>query len=127
VAGDARILRSGPRLLRCIIYMAAMHSCWLFRMVRGPILMPREETGFHSRRFPMTTQQTAQTATVPNPFPVLARWIGRVAATIAAASTVMACAREAERLMALSDTELAELGLTRERIVDHAFARYMAM
>jgi uncharacterized protein YjiS (DUF1127 family) len=38
----------------------------------------------------------------------------------------MRCTREVERLSALSDAQLAQLGLTRDRIVHHAFARYLA-
>ncbi len=41
-------------------------------------------------------------------------------------SDAMRCRREAERLFALSDAELAKLGLTRDRIIHHAFARYLA-
>lgn len=37
-----------------------------------------------------------------------------------------ACAREAERLSALSDAELARLGIRREGIFQHAFGRFLA-
>ena len=35
------------------------------------------------------------------------------------------CAQEAERLFALSDAELAKLGLTRDRVIHHAFRQYL--
>lgn len=35
------------------------------------------------------------------------------------------CAAEAERLFALSDGELASLGLTRDRVIHHAFRQYL--
>jgi hypothetical protein len=35
------------------------------------------------------------------------------------------CAEEAERLFALSDEDLAKLGLTRDRVIYHAFRRYL--
>jgi hypothetical protein len=35
------------------------------------------------------------------------------------------CAEEAERLFALSDAELAKLGLTRDRVIHHAFRQYL--
>lgn len=38
----------------------------------------------------------------------------------------MRCSREADRLFRLSDAELARLGLTRDRIIPHAFARYLS-
>lgn len=50
-----------------------------------------------------------------------ANLIERLASTSFAAS----CAREVERLSLLSDAELARRGLTRDRIVQHAFRRYM--
>lgn len=34
--------------------------------------------------------------------------------------------RNAERMMRKSDTELAQLGLTRDNILQHAFSRYVA-
>jgi hypothetical protein len=46
---------------------------------------------------------------------------------LADSSTGMACAREADRLFALSDEELARLGLTRDRVINHAFRRYLAV
>ena len=35
------------------------------------------------------------------------------------------CAQEADRLFALTDAELAEMNLTRDRVVQHAFRRYL--
>ena len=44
---------------------------------------------------------------------------------IANASQAARCAEETERLFRLSDAELAQRGLTRDRIVHHAFARFL--
>jgi len=44
---------------------------------------------------------------------------------MAEASNGMRCAREAERLFELSDVELAKRGLTRDRIIQHAFAGWI--
>jgi hypothetical protein len=49
----------------------------------------------------------------------------RILTALSETSDVMACARRAEYLMSLSDAELAERGLSRDRIMHHAFARYM--
>jgi hypothetical protein len=61
-----------------------------------------------------------------------ARWLARLGDrlgeamdAVASASDAMRCKREAERLLALSDAELATLGLTRDRVVQHAFRRYL--
>jgi hypothetical protein len=58
---------------------------------------------------------------------------GRIAAAIARAfrrmaenSAGMRACREVERLEALSDAELARLGLRRDRIVSHVFGRLHA-
>ncbi len=70
---------------------------------------------------------TAQTSTLPRPFlGRLGETLRSVVAAFANASTGMACAREAERLFAMSDAELARRGLTRDRVIPHAFARYLA-
>lgn len=45
--------------------------------------------------------------------------------TLAEGSYGMRRAREAERLFELSDAELARRGLTRDRIIQHTFARWM--
>lgn len=52
--------------------------------------------------------------------------VARLAHALAENSTAMHCKREADRLSAMSDAELAGLGLTRDRIIAHAFRRYMA-
>lgn len=69
----------------------------------------------------------AHTTSLDRPF------LARVGDTFRAAAEVladacagMACAREAKRLFALSDEELARRGLARNRIIDHAFARFLA-
>jgi hypothetical protein len=49
----------------------------------------------------------------------------RVFEILAATSDAARCAREAERLLAKSDEELARLGLRRDEVVRHAFARFM--
>jgi hypothetical protein len=41
------------------------------------------------------------------------------------ASHAAACAREADRLFELSDEELARRGLTRDKVVHHAFRSYL--
>lgn len=51
------------------------------------------------------------------------RHFGRI---IADSSGAARSAREAERLFRLSDAELARMGLTRDRVIHHAFARYLA-
>jgi hypothetical protein len=45
--------------------------------------------------------------------------------TLAHRSPAARCAQEAERLFALSDAELARLGLTRDRVIQHAFRSYL--
>lgn len=52
--------------------------------------------------------------------------VKRFAVVAADTSDAMRCAREAERLLALSDAELARRGLTRDAVISHAFARYLA-
>ena len=74
----------------------------------------------------MTVQNT-MLALREHPLQSLRQTALRICGAIADASTVMACARQAEYLMSLSDAELASRGLTRDRIVHHAFARYMGV
>ncbi len=50
----------------------------------------------------------------------------RLGHALADNSEAMRCKREADRLFAMSDAELAGLGLTRDRVITHAFRRYMA-
>jgi hypothetical protein len=71
---------------------------------------------------------TTQTNTQELPRPLLAGLGARlkaVFAAIAGASQVAKCAREVEALARLSDAELARRGLTRDRIVEHAFRHYL--
>lgn len=56
----------------------------------------------------------------------LRKSLGRLFRKMAESSQGYACAREAERLSALSDAELARLGISRDRIFQHAFGRFMA-
>lgn len=44
---------------------------------------------------------------------------------LAETSQAMACAREAERLSRLSDTELYRLGVKRDEIIQHAFRGFI--
>lgn len=70
---------------------------------------------------------TAYTTALPRPiFARLAESLRGALDILAEASTGMACAREAERLFALSDEELALRGLTRDQVIPHAFARLLA-
>ncbi len=73
---------------------------------------------------------TAHVNTAPAPLRGTIEALGRAARAFGAilvnSSHAMRCNREAERLFRLSDGELARLGLTRDRIVHHAFARYLA-
>jgi hypothetical protein len=70
---------------------------------------------------------TMQTAT-PD---ITGRFAGSGAAFIRAMqrlssrSRIARCAAEAERLFALSDAELARRGLTRDRVLTHAFAPFL--
>lgn len=50
----------------------------------------------------------------------------RFGVALVSSSHAMRCSREAERLFQMSDAELAQRGLTRDRIIQHAFARYLA-
>jgi hypothetical protein len=90
----------------------------------APTLLTREETR-NLMRFPMT----AHLNHADSRFRVVIAAIGEAArrfgAAVAANSEAMRCSREAERLFGLSDAELAKLGLTRDRIVHHAFRRYL--
>jgi hypothetical protein len=51
--------------------------------------------------------------------------LGRVFDAVLEASPGMRCLREAERLSALPDSELARLGIARDDIVRHAFRRLL--
>ncbi len=71
---------------------------------------------------------TVQTTFEPARRTIFARIGENVAAlyrVVVDASAMAQCAREAERLLALSDEELERRGLTRDRVIPHAFARYM--
>lgn len=54
-------------------------------------------------------------------------WLSKAAHFLANHSEAMRCSREAERLFKMNDAQLAKLGLTRDRIVHHAFARYLGL
>lgn len=55
----------------------------------------------------------------------LRKSLGRLFRKMAENSAGYACAREAERLSAMSDAELARLGVSRDRIFQHAFGRFL--
>jgi hypothetical protein len=46
---------------------------------------------------------------------------------LANTSQAARCAREAERLFAMSDEELLKRGLTRDRAIQYAFSPYLAI
>jgi hypothetical protein len=75
----------------------------------------------------MAVPQQASTAARFNIFPVILRWLNTAGEALASTSAAMACAREAERLMQLSDEELAARGLTRDQIARHVFGRHITM
>jgi len=70
---------------------------------------------------------TASVGTYQNEGSGLRRVLRAIGKVLVDTSTVARCAREAERLSALSDAELAGMGLTRDRVVQHAFRRYIHM
>lgn len=74
----------------------------------------------------MTVQDTAASHSPSNPLSAIGTRLVRFLDRIAQNSDAMACSRKAQRLMALTDAELAARGLTRDRIVEHAFAYHMA-
>lgn len=57
----------------------------------------------------------------------IADGVRRLGSVLAETSDLMRCKREAERLFAMSDADLAKRGLTRDRVINHAFARYLGM
>jgi hypothetical protein len=108
--------------------MAAMQPWALSTGPMRPIL--EAKGGNHPanpRRFPMTSQ----TLTPDASFPVRPLSAGPGAAFVRAmrrlsgGSQAARCAAEAERLFALSDAELARRGLSRDRVLSHAFARFL--
>jgi hypothetical protein len=105
--------------------MAAMRRPALPERRRLRIFKAREEIHPGPRRFPMSTQ----VSTAVSGRPLLARiggWLRGMAEIAADVSVGMRCAREAERLSALSDAELARRGLARDRIIEHAFRDFMS-
>ena len=74
----------------------------------------------------MTTRTNAHSHQPRPLFAGLGSRLKAVLAAIADASQVARCAREVEHLSRLSDAELARRGLTRDRIVQHAFRHYLA-
>ncbi len=72
----------------------------------------------------MTTTQTDTTQTGRGFFASLGESLLALIEAVGSASHAGRCAREAERLFALSDAELARRGLTRDRVIPHAFGPY---
>ena len=68
----------------------------------------------------MTTQATIHSPTI-RPFAGIAAAFQYAFAFLERNSRGARGAREAERLFAMSDAELAELGISRDRILFHAF------
>ena len=74
----------------------------------------------------MTTYTTTNASPIRSAFaPVLAAGRG-LYGLLATTARAARCAREAERLFAMSDAELARLSLRRDQIVQHAFKAYVA-
>jgi hypothetical protein len=70
---------------------------------------------------------TTETLNAPRSFlAVIGDKLAGAYMAIAETSSAARCAQEAERLFALSDEELARRGLTRDRVIQHAFRRYFA-
>jgi hypothetical protein len=72
----------------------------------------------------MTTTDTITSAR-PAFLPRLAAGFADIVSVLASLPTAAACAHECERLMQLSDEQLAARGMTRDGIVQHAFARFL--
>jgi hypothetical protein len=53
--------------------------------------------------------------------------LAAIADTLAETGDLARCSREAERLFALSDEELARRGLTRDRVINYAFRHYISL
>ena len=76
----------------------------------------------------MTVQTTTITTTpVRAFFQRIRTFLGGVAATMADASHAARCGREAQRLLDMSDAELARRGLKRDQVVQHAFRSYLRL
>lgn len=72
------------------------------------------------------TISRTQNAEVFQPLAAAGRWFYGVLEGLAKYSTGYKCAKEAARLSALSDEQLAKLGLERDEIVTFAFRRMSA-
>lgn len=72
------------------------------------------------------TTRTIETIPARSVLTSLGLWTGALMLAIGNASTGARCAREAERLFAKSDEELARLGLRRDQIIHHAFGPFLA-
>ena len=68
---------------------------------------------------------TTETLSLPRSFlGALAHRLVDACVALAHRSPAARCAQEAERLFALSDAELAQRGLTRGRVIQHAFRQF---
>jgi hypothetical protein len=87
------------------------------------------KSSYRDRRFPLISRTDLTTEFAPDQSMLARLWtnVSAVAASMTHYGGPAQCAREAERLFALSDAELARLGLTRDRVIHHAFARYLGL
>lgn len=72
---------------------------------------------------------TAHVTTAParTVLDTLSDLVARLGRALVDNSDAMRCKREADRLFAMSDAELATLGVTRDRVIHRAFQRYLAI
>lgn len=69
---------------------------------------------------------TTETLALPRSFlGALADRLVDACVALAHRSPAARCAQEAEHLLALSDEELARQGLTRDRVIRHAFRQFV--
>lgn len=73
------------------------------------------------------TAQLSSTEPVRSITGTIFNWAGQVYDVLCKTGHAAQCAREAERLLALSDQELAKRGLQRDEVIRHAFASYLAV
>jgi hypothetical protein len=75
----------------------------------------------------MTNDSLTDTHRTAGTLAAIGEFFARIVDALVAASAAGRCAHEVERLMAMSDAELARRGIKREDIVRHAFARYLGV
>jgi hypothetical protein len=119
-----------PRYLPCSHDMPAMRAHALnISPLQLIFYVIGRKSSYTTRRLPMIARTDLTTEFAPNPSILARLWtsVSAAAASMAHYGGPAQCAREAERLFALSDAELARLGLTRDRVIHHAFARYLGL